>query len=374
MRKSFYVLLGLLAVLILVLLPLIKGSEKAKPTPETPQVTITTAVLTGDIPSPAGLLSSTPSEPEKLYAEIMTLAEEYELAVQAEISSGEVEIVNDSQSGQATFRFKGESAEKILLLYDDLVEQVGELNRHYLALYIAEKRPTPYPPQATPAESEAFQQQLVEDYQVFVEQLLIEGPVIEIYDPGQGIYLKWLVGEAYARSESLFAAMYNLSLAPQMAKIDERLQIGVIRESWGNLDLVLQFGGITPLANAPGFSAAFYRDEAGSTYYVELESNALVMVNPGQLTDVPAIEVIPLEEAHLLAEEFARQISPRFTEMQASLSFTKSGKGDMYFFDWRSSFEDWAGTSWEFMPPFLQVGMLADGQIVTFINTLELVE
>ena len=376
MRKSFYVLLGVFAV-ILILLPLfIKGSEQTGEEPVTRQTAENITFPAGETPFPTVNVQSspTPSGMEKIFSEILLLAGQYEQAVQNEIISGEVEPDNNGQSGQIVLRFSGESAERVLQLYDDLLEQISDLNRRYLALYQAKKRPTPYPTRTTESETEIYHQQLVEEYQIFVEQLLVEGPVIEVYDPVQGIYVKWLVGEAYARSESMFEAMYNLSLAAQMDGINEVYQKNIIRESWGNHDLALEFSGIRPLANAPGFRAVLYQDEAGNTYSVELESDLLVMVEPGQIPDVQAVEVIPLEEARLLAEEFARQISPRFSEMFSGLNFSEGGKGDMYFFDWRCSFEDWAGTSWELMPPFLQIGMLADGQIVTYINTLELAE
>lgn len=44
----------------------------------------------------------------------------------------------------------------------------------------------------------------------------------------------------------------------------------------------------------------------------------------------------------------------------------------IYFFTWTYRAKDWSGTDWAMMPPFLQVGVLMDGQIVTYINTLDL--
>ena len=44
----------------------------------------------------------------------------------------------------------------------------------------------------------------------------------------------------------------------------------------------------------------------------------------------------------------------------------------MYFFRWDYRNKDWSGTPWALMPPFLQIGMSADGKLVTYTNTLDL--
>ncbi len=54
------------------------------------------------------------------------------------------------------------------------------------------------------------------------------------------------------------------------------------------------------------------------------------------------------------------------------LTFEENGKGDIYFFTWRLSNQDWSGTDWAMMPPFLQIGMSADGKLLTLIDTLDL--
>jgi hypothetical protein len=74
-----------------------------------------------------------------------------------------------------------------------------------------------------------------------------------------------------------------------------------------------------------------------------------------------------------LAEEFARANSPHLAASAANLLYEEGNKGDIYFFRWDWRNRDWAGTEWRMMPPFLQVGVLADGRVVIYLNTLDLV-
>jgi hypothetical protein len=68
--------------------------------------------------------------------------------------------------------------------------------------------------------------------------------------------------------------------------------------------------------------------------------------------------------------------SPRLPELVAVLNSEEGSKGDgreaIYFFTWRYLSQGWSGTDWAMMPPFLQIGMLANGQIVTYFDTLDL--
>ena len=87
---------------------------------------------------------------------------------------------------------------------------------------------------------------------------------------------------------------------------------------------------------------------------------------------VPALEVKPIETVRLIAEKFALEHSPRYAAMKNELLFEEGGKGDIYFYTWHIQNKDWSGTAWAMMQPFLQVGVAADGTIVTYIDTLDL--
>ncbi len=57
---------------------------------------------------------------------------------------------------------------------------------------------------------------------------------------------------------------------------------------------------------------------------------------------------------------------------EQTLFYEENCKGSLCFFRWDTRRQDWRGTDWALMPPFLQVGLLLDGQLATYINTLDL--
>ena len=313
------------------------------------------------------------SPQEQIVAEAQQLVAQYDQAIQTEMQKGEVEINTDPSSGQEIFRFKGDSYETIVQLYDTLNEQLQTLNEQYLAFYIADVQPTPFPTQSSETANDAYYQELLEQYPDFFDQLLIDGPTLMIYDPQDGNYYQRIIGDAYAKSEIMSAAIETLHQAPQMAKIDQEAHMTHIREILGNPDMHLTFQGIQGLANAPWITAAIYADDTGATYWVAIEAGCLATIDPGPMSrvDVPAADVKNMEDVRLLAEKFASDSSLRFDVLKNELLYEEGSKGDMYFFRWDYRNKDWSGTSWAMMPPFLQVGMSADGKLVTYINTLD---
>lgn len=59
-------------------------------------------------------------------------------------------------------------------------------------------------------------------------------------------------------------------------------------------------------------------------------------------------------------------------QLKSELVYEEGNKGDIYFFQWSYRNKDWTGSNWMMMPPFLQIGLSADGKITTNINTLNL--
>ena len=198
--------------------------------------------------------------------------------------------------------------------------------------------------------------------------------MVMIYDPDDGIYYNRVIGDTYAKSEIMSDAIEALHQAPQMAKVDQEANITQIREILGNPDMPLTFQGVQGLANAPGIEAAVYADGAGTTYSVAIDAGRLAGIDPSPATrvDVPAVEVKSIAAVRLMAEKFASDSSLRFDKLKNELLYEEGSKGDIYFFRWDSRNKDWSGTSWAMMPPLLQIGMSADGKLVTYINTLDL--
>jgi hypothetical protein len=79
-----------------------------------------------------------------------------------------------------------------------------------------------------------------------------------------------------------------------------------------------------------------------------------------------------MDELRGVAKQFAITNSLRLAELESALLYEEACKGDICFFRWDYRNKDWSGTDWSMMPPFLQVGVLTNGQIATYINTLDL--
>lgn len=102
------------------------------------------------------------------------------------------------------------------------------------------------------------------------------------------------------------------------------------------------------------------------------ENRQVSEIDPPYAPDVPAAEVLPIENVRPLAEKLAGLNSLTLAKDGDKLVYEENNKGDIYFFRWDSRNQDWSGTDWMMMPPFLQVGMSADGKLVSFYNTLDL--
>jgi len=324
-------------------------------------------------PSAAQSLQSspTPTAREALTAQVIELAAEYDLSVKEELEKGDYQTATDPLNGEKLILFADESKVHLLLLYDDLNTDMQDLLQQYEALYIAEVRPTPFPT-AGDEENKALFHQLETDYPAFFEQVLAQGPTVQVFDPGEGKYLTRVIGDAYARSEIMADAMGALLTASAAAGLDQDAHMALIRAALGSPDLPLTFAKISNLANAPFVSAAVYTDEQGVEYSVAIDTGRLAGIDTLHSPDVAAIDVKSMEDVRQLADVFARANSPHLSASAGGLDFEQGSKGDMYFYTWRLTGENWADTPWRIMPPFLQIGMSADGVLVNYINTLDL--
>ena len=154
----------------------------------------------------------------------------------------------------------------------------------------------------------------------------------------------------------------------------QRRDMAMIRQVTGNPELALKFQSIQGPANAPGRNAALYTDETGVKYYVDVDTARLVEIDPNFQShpSVPANEQKSMDELRGVARQFAMTNSPRLSATESDLLYEENCKGDICFFRWDYRNKDWSGTDWVMMPPFLQVGVLTNGEIVSYNNTLDL--
>jgi hypothetical protein len=62
--------------------------------------------------------------------------------------------------------------------------------------------------------------------------------------------------------------------------------------------------------------------------------------------------------------------TPGFDSMRQRLSYEEANKTSVYFFRW----EDRTYSNWQSMPPTAVIGLLSDGQLLTYVNSLFLTE
>jgi hypothetical protein len=148
----------------------------------------------------------------------------------------------------------------------------------------------------------------------------------------------------------------------------------LIKQVMGKPDLKLVFQSITELANAPWQSAALYTDETGAKYYVDIGTGRLAAIEPNYPShpEFTPAETKSMDELRIIAGQFAAANSPRLAQLKNSLLYEEGCKGNICSFRWDYRNKDWSGTDWAMMPPFLQVGVLVNGQIATYNNTLDL--
>lgn len=373
MKNFAYIIgAGLLTTVLIVALILANIPNKSSDGMPTVRASLTLLSTSTVISSP------TVSSKEHILEQIRQLATEYDQAVQAEKQNGKVEFSKDPNTGEDIFLFKDESYNKISELFTQFMLEKTRLEQVYIQLYRDETQPTPFPTQSSSEQDKAYYEYMMGQADTFcsLESWEQDTHVDKIiaYDPDTGKYRALFMGVVIARCEIYGQMLEEFRVAPILAKVNKEADMAMIRQVTGKSDLRLSLQSITPLANAPWQSAALYTDETGTKYYVDVETSRLAQIEPNFPThpDIPADKTKSINELRMIAEQFALANSPRLAELKSVLVYEEGDKGIIYFFTWRYSNNDWSGTDWMMMPPFLQIGMLADGQIVTYINTLDL--
>jgi DNA-binding CsgD family transcriptional regulator len=344
------------------------SADEAIPTPTS--VPTNTLIVPTETSTPAG------SSKEHILEQIRQLAAEYEQAVQAEKQNGDVEYSTDPNTGDEIFLFKGQSEQRISELSRKLDEQIFQLYQLYNQVYRDEINPTPFPTLSSDEQKQAYYDYLMEQSQDYcpTKELDINEATVMVYDPADGKYRPWIINDEIARCDVYGQMIEEWRTAPELAKVNKDADMAMIRQVTGKPDLVLTFQAIQGTANAPGQSAVLYTDETGMEYYVDIETARLVQIIPNfpSHPNIPENEKKSMDELRGIARQFASTNSPRLAELESVLLYEENCKGAICFFRWDYRNKDWSGTDWAMMPPFLQVGVLTNGQIVTYIDTLDL--
>lgn len=371
MKNIFYIIGGLFATTLIVLLAVFNLPLESK----TVAIANVISTSTATVIIPIKTSAPTVSAKEHILEQIRQLVAEYDRAVQAEKKNGSVEFSQDPNSGEDIFLFKDETYTRISKLNEKLWENINQLHALYVQVYRDELKPTPFPTQATTEESKIYYDLLVsqtEGYCTGVSHIKVTATTILVYRPDEGKYLPIGVGDEYARCETYGQMIEEWYNAPMLEKVNNDVDMALIRQVMGKPDLKLTFQSISDFAS--GRSAALYTDETGAKYYVDIETARLVQIEPNfpSHPDIPAAEVKSMDELRGIARQFAATNSLRLAELETALLYEEGCKGAICFFRWDYRSRDWSGTDWAMMPPFLQVGVLTNGQVVTYNNTLDL--
>lgn len=151
---------------------------------------------------------------------------------------------------------------------------------------------------------------------------------------------------------------------------DPAASIKTFQQTAGLPDLPVQFSGMTPMANSPSgnLQVGLYKDSDGRAFSVDTASGLIVEFDA---RDVPKGSHAALSEFELRtrAEALAKAATPHFAKVSAGLTYSHESKDDIYFFDWRTT-----TPSQDFMPPFIQVALRTNGDLVGYTNTVILPE
>jgi hypothetical protein len=130
----------------------------------------------------------------------------------------------------------------------------------------------------------------------------------------------------------------------------------------------LEFVELTIMINSPDgrLSVALYQDSQGRKFSLDSTINQVIEMDARALLPSLSPETNPLtlNELRSKAENLVAATTPDFAQRQEKLTYNENAKG-LYFFEWREK-----GNSTWFNPPFAQVGLLASGELMAYINTL----
>ena len=377
--KKMYPILGILLATLFVAEILSFRGFPPSIEPQLPTMTtINSVTVLPYTPTQNQTETSTPtvSVKEHILEQIRQLAAEYDQAVQAEKQHGIVEYSQDPTTGEDIFLFLGDSFISISNLNIEFHTKMNDLINLYTQIYRDETNPTPFPTPVLEEQRQPYLDFLYEQTKSYCsnQDMNAQNATVIFYDPGDGKYHPLLIDEALARCYLYGWMIEEWRTAPQLARLDKAVDMTLIRQTTGNPGLTLTFQSVSEVPNAPWRSAALYRDETGTSYYVDIDTARLSAIEPSLLGEpnITSAEKKNIDELRGIARQFAFINSPRLTELESVLLYEENCKDEICFFRWDYRNRNWSGTDWAMMAPFLQVGVLTDGKIIAYNNTLDL--
>lgn len=207
----------------------------------------------------------------------------------------------------------------------------------------------------------------------------IEMPVVEITPSGDWIRLDFEgdVAWVYASLIEIIGDFSSMPLADRATEfptseidVDLNRATRIIEEFTGEPATQLEFLEEAAMPNAelrPGWK---FRDAAGRLFWLDTVTYSLVQVEPSPLFNTATGDVKDILVLRQIAENIALEHSTRFGDLQANLDYSEGDKlAQFFFFQWEDRSKPWS-----IMPPMVQVGLTADGRLLSWLNTVDLTD
>jgi len=144
----------------------------------------------------------------------------------------------------------------------------------------------------------------------------------------------------------------------------------VIKSFTGKSGIRLSLVDVSAMPNAglrPGWQLV---DESGRPYWLDVETYHLVQIEPAPVINADPSGSKSVEDLRQIAERIALEHSLQFGGLMDVLVYSEGDKlGQTFFFQWEDRTKPWGS-----MLQMLQVGLTSDGQLLSWLNTLDLTD
>jgi hypothetical protein len=294
----------------------------------------------------------------------MRLAAEYNAQVENYKQIEQVEITKDPVTDVETLELSNAANYELSPLYDEVFEQIGDLNQAYWEFYQQDHQQTSLPMSMTKDELQEYKDKIKKEFDLWVEDEQENGSTVKLYNPEDEIYYVILVGESDALYRSKWEYITRV-IALSNAPSKEILALDIQRIK--TIDT-----GRTSIIAVSAYP--YYRFDIDLTQY-ETEKAYYLMYSDLHVF----IEIIPkqtpptsqegsLTELEVKAREWVALLSPGLNF--DNLTPIQDEKVRTYFFRWENQTRPFLDDGKSY--PFIQVALNGNGELLNYYNTLPL--
>jgi hypothetical protein len=204
----------------------------------------------------------------------------------------------------------------------------------------------------------------MQDYTTWIQNELVHGTIVVVYDPDASNYVPELIGDSYVNLQAKEVVIQKLRWwvrGPSAAAIQQDIQLIQSIEP-GNVDL-------TDVTSLPFFrndlSLTQY-DTSSRTYIVYSEVHAIIEIIPNQIPQ--GVTNLSTGALEVKARALIALLAPGVDLSQ--LMPVPGSKIGTYFFRWENRTKPVLDDGMSY--PFIQVGLNGDGELLNYYNTLPL--